>query len=89
MALNSKFKAAFEVCPVCGGELVEKRVTKLLRGGTDTASVEVDALVCQRCGERLYPEETVRHFERIRAKLHRGETEDMTLVGSSYDAPGG
>ena len=87
MALERRFKEAFAACPVCGGELVEKRVAKLLRGGTDTATIEVDALVCQHCGERLYPEETVRHFERIRAKLRRGETQDMTLVGSSYEAP--
>ena len=88
MALERRFKEAFAACPVCGGELVEKRVAKLLRGGTDTATIQVDALVCQRCGERLYPEETVRHFERIRAKLRRGETQDLTLVGSSYEAPG-
>ena len=88
MALKRRFKEAFAACPVCGGELVEKRVAKLLKGGTDTATIEVDALVCQRCGERLYPEETVRLFERIRAKLRRGETQDMTLVGSSYEAPG-
>jgi YgiT-type zinc finger domain-containing protein len=87
VALEKRFKEAFAACPVCGGELAEKRVTKLLRGGTDTATVEVDALVCQRCGERLYPEETVRLFERIRAKLRRGETQNMTLVGSSYEAP--
>jgi YgiT-type zinc finger domain-containing protein len=88
VALERRFKEAFAACPVCGGELVEKRVAKLLRGGTDTATIQVDALVCQRCGERLYPEETVRHFERIRAKLRRGETQDLTLVGSSYEAPG-
>lgn len=88
MPLSKDFMKAFDVCPVCGGELVEKRVHKLLRGGNDTATVEVDAMVCQRCGERLYPEETVRLFERIRAKLRRGETKDMTLVGSSYEAAG-
>ncbi len=88
MALERRFKEAFAACPVCGGEVVEKRVAKLLRGGTDTARLEVDALVCRRCGERLYPEETVRLFERIRAKLRRGETRDMTLVGNSYEAPG-
>ena len=89
MALERRFKEAFALCPVCGGELVEKRVAKLLRGGTDTATVEVVALVCDRCGERLCPEETVRLFERIRAKLKRGETQDMTLVGGSYEAPSG
>lgn len=86
MALENRFKEAFEVCPVCGGELVYKRVVKLLRGGTDTATIEVNALVCQRCGERLYPEETVRLFERIRTKLRRGQTDSMTLVGNSYEA---
>lgn len=86
MALENRFKEAFEVCPVCGGELVDKRVVKLLRGGTDTATIEVDALVCQRCGERLYPEETVRLFEKIRTKLRRGQTDSMTLVGNSYEA---
>lgn len=88
MTLSKDFREAFDVCPVCGGELVEKRVHKLLKDGNDTATVEVDAMVCQRCGERLYPEETVRLFEKIRAKLRRGETQDMTLVGSSYEAAG-
>jgi YgiT-type zinc finger domain-containing protein len=69
VTLDKRFKEAFEACPVCGGELVEKRVEKLLKGGTNTAAVEVDALVCLRCGERFYPEETVRHFEKIRSKL--------------------
>ena len=32
---------AFDRCPICGGELVEKRVEKLLRGGVDTAVVKV------------------------------------------------
>ncbi len=88
MALERRFKEAFALCPVCGGELVEKRVEKLLRGGTDTARLEVDALVCRRCGERFYPEETVRRFEKIRGKLSREETDDLTLVGGSYEAPG-
>lgn len=85
MALEKRFKEAFASCPVCGGELVEKRVEKLLRGGPDTAQLKVDALVCLRCGERLYPEQTVRRFERIRNKLSRNDTADLTLVGSSYE----
>ena len=85
MALTSEFKNAFTACPVCGGELAEKRVQKLLRGGDDTAAVAVDALVCQRCGERFYPEPTVRRFEEIRGRLERGETEEMTLVGSAFE----
>lgn len=88
MALDSDFSKAFDVCPVCGGELIEKRVEKLLRGGSDTARLEVEAFVCQRCGEKLYPEKTVRRFERVRNKLSRKDTEDLTLIGSSYEAPG-
>ena len=61
----------FEKCPVCGGELVEKEVEKLLRGGSHTAVLKVRAEVCLRCGERLYSQETVRRFEEIKAKLKR------------------
>ncbi len=64
----------FKKCPVCGGELVEKEVEKLLRGGIHTAVVNVRAEVCLRCGERLYSRETVRQFEDIRNKLEQQET---------------
>jgi hypothetical protein len=47
----------------------------------------VDALVCLRCGERLYPEETVRRFEKIRNKFSRNETNDLTPVGNAYEMP--
>ncbi len=75
---------AFEQCPVCGGELVHKKVEKVLRGGVHTAVVSVEADVCLRCGERLYSMETVRLFERIRAKLERGEVEEFQPVGQSF-----
>ncbi|MCC9076735.1 YgiT-type zinc finger protein [Litorilinea aerophila] len=35
----------FHKCPVCGGELVEKEVEKLLRGGKHTAVIKVRAEV--------------------------------------------
>ena len=44
----------FEKCPVCGGELIDKQVEKLLRGGLHTAVVAVFAEVSLRCGERLH-----------------------------------
>ena len=74
----------FEKCPVCGGELVEKEGEKLLRGGIHTAVFEVHAEVCLRCGERLYSQETVRRFEKIRAKLERQETADFHPLGLSF-----
>ena len=74
----------FEKCPVCGGELVEKEVEKLLRGGIHTAILRVQAEVCLHCGERLYSQETVRRFEEIRAKLERRETADFQPLGLSF-----
>ena len=74
----------FEQCPVCGGEMVEKEVEKLLRGGNHTAVLKVRAEVCLRCGERLYAPETVRRFEQIRAKLERQEVEDFKPMGQSF-----
>ena len=63
----------FEQCPICGGELVEKEVEKLLRGGDHTAVLQVQAEICLHCGERLYAEETVRLFEQIRQKGQRSK----------------
>jgi YgiT-type zinc finger domain-containing protein len=74
----------FERCPVCGGDLVEKEVEKILRGGVNTAVLKVSAELCLRCGERLYSQETVRRFERIRAKLERQETGEFQAIGVSY-----
>ena len=75
----------FEKCPVCGGEVVEKEVGKLLSGGGHTALLKVRAEVCLRCGERLYSQETVRRFEEIKAKLRRQETSEFKPVGVSFE----
>jgi YgiT-type zinc finger domain-containing protein len=40
----------FSICPVCGGEMVEKEVEKLLRGGVNIAAVTAYAEVCLHCG---------------------------------------
>ena len=74
----------FEKCPICGGELVEKQVEKLLRGGNNTAALTVAAEVCLRCGERLYTKEVVRRFEEIRSKMEREETEGLRPVGTAF-----
>ena len=74
----------FKECPICKGEVVEKEVEKLLRGGKNTAVVKVKAEVCLHCGERLYSKETVSHFEQIRSKLERQEVSDFELLGQSY-----
>ncbi len=74
----------FEKCPVCGGELEEKEVEKLLRGGVNTAVIKVRAEVCLHCGERLYSLETVKRFEEIRRKLERKEVADFQPIGQSF-----
>jgi len=74
----------FERCPICGSDLVEKEVEKVLRGGVNTAVLKVCAEVCLRCGERLYSQETLRRFEKIRAKLERQETGEFQAIGVSY-----
>ena len=76
----------FPKCPICGGELVEKEVEKLLRGGVHTAVLRVRAEICLRCGERLYSQDTVRRFEEVRAKLERQDTADFEPVGVSFQA---
>jgi YgiT-type zinc finger domain-containing protein len=74
----------FEKCPICSGELVEKEVEKILRGGVNTAVLRVRAEVCLRCGERLYSQDTVRRFEQIRVKLERQETTEFQPLGLSF-----
>lgn len=74
----------FEKCPVCGGDLAEKEVEKLLRGGPHTAVLLVRAEVCLHCGERLYSQDTVRRFEEIRGKLERQETAGFQPIGQSF-----
>ncbi|MGA9100227.1 MAG: YgiT-type zinc finger protein [Methanotrichaceae archaeon] len=74
----------FEKCPVCGGELIEKEVEKVIRGGLNTAVLKVCAEVCLRCGERLYSQETVRSFEGIKSKLERQDTSEFQAVGVAF-----
>jgi len=74
----------FEKCPVCGGELIEKEVEKLLRGGVNTAVLKARAEVCLHCGERLYSQEAVKRFEEIRSKLERQETAGFQPLGQSF-----
>jgi YgiT-type zinc finger domain-containing protein len=74
----------FPKCPICGGDMVEKEVEKLLRGGIHTATITVQAEICLQCGERLYPQETVRRFEQIRAKLERKDVAEFQPMGQSF-----
>jgi YgiT-type zinc finger domain-containing protein len=74
----------FDKCPICGGELVEKEVEKLLKGGVHVAVLKVHAYVCLQCGERLCSAETVKRFEQIRRKLERQEVAEFKPVGQTF-----
>lgn len=74
----------FDKCPICGGELVEKEVEELLKGGVHIAVLKVMAQVCLRCGERLYSAEVVRRFEQIRQKLERQEVAEFQPLGQTF-----
>ena len=75
----------FDRCPVCGGELAQKEVEKLLKGGGNTAVVRVKAEICLHCGERLYAKETIRRFDDIRNKLRDRQTEGFRPLGQSFE----
>lgn len=74
----------FEKCPICGGELVEKEVEKLLRGGTHTAVLQVRAHVCLKCGERLYTPDLIRKCEDIRLRLEENRLEGFQPLGTTF-----
>lgn len=74
----------FELCPSCGGEIQEKEVEKLLRGGAHTAVLKVTAEVCLHCGERLYAQETIKYFEQIRRKLNSQDLKDFEPIGQFF-----
>ena len=78
----------FEKCPVCGGEMIEKEVEKLLKGGNHTAVVQVKAEVCTHCGERLYSKDVITFFEQIRSKLANQDLSEFQPLGQSFKVAG-
>ena len=80
-------KKPFDKCPVCGGQLKEKKVEKLLQGDVDIAVIKVRAEVCLHCGERLYSQETVKRFEEIRKKLKQNKVTDFQPIGRTFQVP--
>ncbi len=84
LADNEEEMKPFEKCPVCAGELVEKEIEKLLKGGLHTAVFRVRAEVCLQCGERLYTTDVVKRFEQIREKLEKQEVSEFQPLGQTF-----
>jgi YgiT-type zinc finger domain-containing protein len=72
-------------CVFCKGNILEQTVTEIIKGGGNTATLKVSALVCQNCGERYYDADTIREFERIKTKLTMEKTDDLTIIGKSFE----
>ncbi len=70
--------------PYMWGELQSEQVEKLLRGGVHTVSMKVAAEVCLHCGERLYTEDVVRSFEKIRGQLRKQDFSHFKSLGQSF-----
>ena len=84
MENESEKMKAFEKCPVCSGELENKKVEKLLKGSRNAVSMKVIADVCLHCGEKLYDEDVVKSFEEIRRKLKNQEFSHFKILGQSF-----
>jgi len=72
------------ICPLCGGQVVEKEVEKIVKGGNDVAILRVKAGVCGKCGERIYTKEVHKKIEDIRLELKQKATEMYKLIGRTY-----
>jgi YgiT-type zinc finger domain-containing protein len=78
----------FKKCSVSGGDVIEKEVEKLLRGGNHTAVLKVKAEVCTHCGERFYTKETILQFENIRTNLEHQDFSKLQPLGQSFKFAG-
>lgn len=64
--------------------MIQKEVEKLLRGGTNIASVKTLAEVCLHCGERYYSPEVIELFEKTESELEKNETQNFKILGRSF-----
>ena len=71
----------FKECAVCGGEVVEREVEKVLRGGQREKSVKIQAKVCLRCGEYFYGPKAIKRFAEVRAKLKMSDAPNTPWLG--------
>ena len=75
-------RASLSKCIRCGsGDLEDREVEKLVRGGDDVAALRVTATVCHRCGERYPASEVVRILEEARRDLEGGKVSRFRPLG--------
>ncbi|MCB1193881.1 MAG: YgiT-type zinc finger protein [Leptospiraceae bacterium] len=72
-------------CIHCGiGKTTIKNVEKILSFNNNTVLVNINAEVCDHCGERYYEPETVRYFERIKKELKSKDSKQLIPIGITY-----
>lgn len=78
-------KKKLSKCIHCGiGKTNNKTVEKIISFNNNTALVEVNAEVCEHCGERFYEPETIRYFERIKKELKNKDSKQLIPVGITF-----
>ena len=72
-------------CPSCGTDRLEKKsITHTISGGNNTALIDVEAEVCQKCGEILFTPEQVCYFEDIKRKLEKEDVRNFIQIGKNF-----
>lgn len=68
---NTKIKQQSDVefCDFCGGQMARERVTKVHRyHGVEQTFKNVEAEVCQQCGERYFHARTLKELDQMIAE---------------------
>ena len=82
---EEKMTLLFEKCPVCGGEIIEKEIEKVIKGGNHTATLKVKAETCLHCGERLYAPDIIKKFEEVRNNLKSNNLKGLVEIGKALE----
>lgn len=68
------------ICPLCGGETVDKNVEVIETvNGRWVIIKGVPAEVCTQCGERLYSENEMRKMEELREKIQNNLAKPIAI----------
>ena len=71
-------------CVLCGGNVKRKHVEEEIRVNHDFGMVNIDAEVCENCGERYFDEGVVDHLRSIKHSLVERKLKTRK-IGSVYE----
>ncbi len=73
-------------CPMCGGRVEGKKAEKIINAGRDFVILEVNAGVCEQCGEKIYTKETHEKIREIRKELYNPNFNPLEFEGIKNQA---